>query len=65
MTNLHPEDAPFEEWHETVVRVRYSETDRMGVVYHAEYLVWCEIGRTEFMPFAPAMRESGIQPVWR
>jgi acyl-CoA thioester hydrolase len=31
------------------LRVRYAETDRMGVVYHANYLVWCEIGRTEFM----------------
>jgi acyl-CoA thioester hydrolase len=30
-------------------RVRYAETDQMGVVYHAEYLVWCEIGRTEFI----------------
>ena len=30
-------------------RVRYAETDRMGVVYHAEYLVWCEVGRTEFI----------------
>jgi acyl-CoA thioester hydrolase len=30
-------------------RVRYSETDQMGVVYHANYLVWCEIGRTELM----------------
>lgn len=30
-------------------RVRYSETDQMGVVYHAEYLVWCEVGRTEFI----------------
>ncbi len=28
-------------------RVRYSETDQMGIVYHAHYLVWCEIGRTE------------------
>ena len=36
------------EWHETLVRVRYSETDKMGVVYHANYLVWFEIGRTEF-----------------
>ena len=41
-------DALFEEWHETSVRVRYAETDRMGVVYHANYLVWFEIGRTEF-----------------
>lgn len=31
------------------LRVRYGETDRMGVVYHAEYLVWCEMGRTEFI----------------
>lgn len=30
-------------------RVRYAETDQMGVVYHANYLVWCEIGRTEHM----------------
>jgi len=36
------------EWHETVLRVRYSETDKMGIVYHANYLVWFEIGRTEF-----------------
>src|ERR671917_550925 len=48
MTNLQEEDAPFEEWHETLIRVRYSETDKMGVVYHANYLVWFEIGRTEF-----------------
>ena len=31
------------------LRVRYAETDQMGVVYHANYLVWCEIGRTEFI----------------
>jgi acyl-CoA thioester hydrolase len=30
-------------------RVRYSETDQMGVVYHSNYLVWCEIGRTELI----------------
>ena len=30
-------------------RVRYSETDQMGVVYHAEYLVWCEVGRTDLI----------------
>jgi acyl-CoA thioester hydrolase len=28
-------------------RVRYAETDQMGVVYHANYLVWMEIGRVE------------------
>jgi len=31
------------------VRVRYAETDQMGVVYHANYLVWFEIGRVELM----------------
>ena len=31
------------------LRVRYAETDQMGVVYHANYLVWCEIGRVEFI----------------
>lgn len=41
-------DALFDEWHETDIRVRYAETDQMGVVYHANYLVWFEIGRTEF-----------------
>jgi acyl-CoA thioester hydrolase len=35
--------------HDIEFRVRYGETDRMGVVYHAEYLVWCEMGRTEFI----------------
>ncbi len=41
-------DTLFDDWHETTIRVRYAETDRMGVVYHANYLVWFEIGRTEF-----------------
>jgi acyl-CoA thioester hydrolase len=34
---------------ETELRVRYAETDQMGVVYHANYLVWCEVGRTDFI----------------
>lgn len=34
---------------EARVRVRYAETDQMGVVYHANYLVWFEIGRVEFI----------------
>ena len=33
----------------TEFRVRYAETDQMGVVYHANYLVWCEIGRTDLI----------------
>lgn len=42
------EEDVLNEWHEAVLRVRYAETDKMGVVYHANYLVWFEIGRTEF-----------------
>jgi len=48
MTQPAEADALFDDWHETTIRVRYAETDRMGVVYHANYLVWFEIGRTEF-----------------
>lgn len=36
------------------IRVRYKETDRMGVVYYSNYLVWFEIGRTELF------RDSGM-----
>ena len=31
------------------VRVRYADTDRMDVAYHANYLVWFEVGRNEYM----------------
>jgi acyl-CoA thioester hydrolase len=37
----------------STVRVRYAETDQMGVVYYANYLVWFEIGRTDWL------RETG------
>lgn len=40
--------------HQVRFRVRYAETDQMGVVYHANYLVWMEIGRVE------AMRQRGF-----
>ncbi|WP_245596787.1 acyl-CoA thioesterase [Shimazuella kribbensis] len=33
----------------TEIRVRYQETDQMGVVYHANYLIWFEVGRTSFI----------------
>lgn len=50
--------------HETTVRVRYAETDRMGVVYHANYLQYFEIGRTEAMRSLGAtyraLEEQGI-----
>jgi len=35
------------------VRVRYAETDQMGIVYYANYLVWFEVGRTDWL------RETG------
>ena len=49
---------------ETPLRVRYAETDRMGIVYHAHYIVWFEIGRTDYcraagMPYR-AMEDSGL-----
>ena len=31
------------------IRVQYSETDKMGVVYHANYFMWFEIGRCELL----------------
>lgn len=36
-------------WHEHTLQVRYGETDQMGVVYHANYLVYMEEGRTKLM----------------
>lgn len=47
MTSPAPEPV-YGEWHDTLLRVRYSETDKMGIVYYANYLVWFEIGRAEF-----------------
>lgn len=46
-----PSESPISETH---VRVNYSETDQMGVVYHARYLVWLDIARTEHI------RRSGM-----
>lgn len=47
------------------VRVRYGETDQMGVAYHANYLVWCEIGRTDLIrtlgPSYAEIEEQGIR----
>ena len=34
---------------EARLRVRYAETDQMGVVYHANYIVWFEVGRVELL----------------
>jgi acyl-CoA thioester hydrolase len=40
---------PTIEHHDATLRVRYAETDQMGVVYHANYLIWFEVGRVELM----------------
>lgn len=49
----------------TELRVRYAETDQMGVVYHANYLVWCEIARTDLIRTLGAsyreLEERGIR----
>lgn len=34
---------------EVKIRVRYAETDQMGVVYHANHFIWFEVGRVEFL----------------
>jgi len=36
-------------YNETRLRVRYAETDQMGVVYHSNHLIWFEVGRVELM----------------
>jgi acyl-CoA thioester hydrolase len=50
---------------ETSVRVNYSETDQMGVVYHARYLVWLDIARTEHLRLAGMsyreLEEAGLR----
>ncbi len=40
---------------ETRLRVRYAETDQMGVVYYANYFIWMEVGRVEYC------RSSGLR----
>jgi acyl-CoA thioester hydrolase len=40
---------------ETKLRVRYAETDNMGVVYHSNFAIWFEVGRVELM------RQMGLE----
>ncbi len=35
-------------WDETEIRVRYAETDKMGIVHHSNYYVWFELGRSDY-----------------
>ena len=46
------------EYHQTKIRVRYSETDQMRVVYHGNYAQYFEIGRVEWL------RNKGISYKW-
>lgn len=53
---------------ETIIRTRYAETDQMGVIYHANYFTWFEIGRTEFfrqlkMDYSKLEEENILLPV--
>ncbi|MGM9926365.1 MAG: acyl-CoA thioesterase [Bacillus sp. (in: firmicutes)] len=50
------------------IEVRYAETDQMGVVYHANYLVWLELGRTQIVKdlgfnYADLEKEGIVSPV--
>jgi acyl-CoA thioester hydrolase len=48
----------------STVRVRYAETDKMGVVYYANYFVWFEVGRTDLLRAMGwtyrAMEQAGV-----
>jgi acyl-CoA thioester hydrolase len=37
------------EFHDVTLRVRYAETDQMGVVYHSNFFIWFEVGRVELI----------------
>src|SRR5579862_4405532 len=52
-------------WTTTEFRVRYAETDQMGVVYYANYLVWFEVGRSQYcndcgFSYKDLEREAGL-----
>ena len=58
-SNHHPAQ------NETRLRVRYAETDQMGVVYHSNHLIWFEVGRVELMrqmgfSYRDMEREDGL-----
>ena len=46
---MHAELNPTPQVFEAQLRVRYAETDQMGVVYHSNYIVWFEVGRVEML----------------
>jgi acyl-CoA thioester hydrolase len=53
---------------ESKIKVRYAETDQMGVVHHSNYAIWFELGRTEFlaqlgMPYSTVESRGVLLPV--
>jgi acyl-CoA thioester hydrolase len=53
--DVNRKDLKTKIWGETKLRVRYAETDKMGVVYHSNFLIWFEVGRVELL------RQLGFQ----
>jgi acyl-CoA thioester hydrolase len=53
--DVRTEDLKTKIWGETRLRVRYAETDKMGVVYHSNFVIWFEVGRVELL------RQLGFQ----
>lgn len=51
--------------HKHNIRVRYPETDKMGIVYHANYITWFDVGRTEFFrSLGYDYRELEAKGIW-
>lgn len=53
---------------ETAIKVRYAETDQMGIVHHSNYAVWFEAGRTDFirnmgMPYSKIEESGAMLPL--
>ncbi len=46
---MQPDSVAEIKVYEAQLRVRYAETDQMGVVYHSNYIVWFEVGRVEML----------------
>jgi acyl-CoA thioester hydrolase len=53
--DVNRKDLKTKIWGETKLRVRYAETDKMGVVYHSNFVIWFEVGRVELL------RQLGFQ----
>ena len=49
MSDSESQNNPQPQAFETRLRVRYAETDQMGVVYHSNYIIWFEVGRVEML----------------